>query len=106
VRKTAIRPVEFADYHGVRGLVRWIVREKVYTTTAYHPRNDKHPLRIPQRATPWDSGFLVQPGDHFEITLTEPGVYDYYCAPHEATGMVGRIVAGKPIDVAGLEFDY
>ena len=25
--------------------VRWIVRENVHTTTAYHPRNDHHSLR-------------------------------------------------------------
>jgi plastocyanin len=86
--------------------VRWIVRENVHTTTAYHPRNDKHPLRIPERAAPWDSGFLVQPGDHFEITLTKLGVYDYYCAPHEGAGMVGRIVVGKPVAVGAREFDY
>ena len=87
-------------------IVRWIVRENVHTTTAYHPRNDKHSLRIPERATPWDSGFLVQPGDHFEITITEPGVYDYYCAPHEAAGMVGRIVVGKQVGARAPEFDY
>ena len=87
-------------------IVRWIVRENVHTTTAYHPRNDKHSLRIPPRATPWDSGFLVQPGDHFEIVLTEPGVYDYFCAPHEMAGMVGRIVVGKPLGPGALAFDY
>ncbi len=78
--------------------VRWIVRENVHTTTAYHPRNDHHPLRIPESAVPWDSGFLVHPGDHFDVTLTVPGVYDYYCMPHEAVGMVGRIVywLGRP----------
>ncbi|PYO30078.1 MAG: hypothetical protein DMD32_14990, partial [Gemmatimonadetes bacterium] len=66
--------------------VRWIVRENVHTTTAYHPRNDHHPLHIPESAVPWDSGFLVHPGDHFDVTLTVSGVYDYYCMPHEAVG--------------------
>ena len=75
--------------------VRWIVRENVHTTTAYHPHNDSHSLRIPEGAVPWDSGFLVHPGDHFDVTLTVPGVYDYYCTPHEGAGMVGRIVVGK-----------
>lgn len=87
-------------------IVRWIVRQNVHTTTAYHPRNDRHSLRIPARATPWDSGFLVHPGDHFEIVLTEPGVYDYFCAPHEMAGMVGRIVVGKPAGAGALPFDY
>jgi len=75
--------------------VRWIARENVHTATAYHPRNNHHSLRIPERAVPWDSGFLVHPGDHFEVTLTVPGVYDYFCTPHEAAGMVGRIVVGR-----------
>jgi plastocyanin len=52
--------------------VRWTVRENVHTTTAYHPDNDHHPLRIPEGAAPWDSGFLVNPGDHFEVTLVVP----------------------------------
>src|SRR3954447_19828511 len=66
------------------------------TTTAYHPDNDRHPLRIPEGAKPWDSGYLVDPGQAFEVTLTVEGVYDYFCAPHEEAGMVGRIVVGRP----------
>jgi plastocyanin len=86
--------------------VRWIVRENVHTTTAYHPRNDHHPLRIPESAVPWDSGFLVHPGDHYDVTLTVPGVYDFYCMPHEAVGMVGRIVVGQPLGPGAEPFDY
>ena len=86
--------------------VRWIVRENVHTTTAYHPRNDHHPLRIPDTAAPGDSGFLVHTGDHFDVTLSEPGVYDYYCMPHEAVGMVGRIVVGKSLGPGAEPFDY
>ena len=86
--------------------VRWIVRENVHTTTAYHPRNDHHSLRIPEGAKPWDSGFLVNPASHFDVTLTVPGVYDYYCAPHEAAGMVGRIVVGHTGGPGSEAFDY
>jgi len=86
--------------------VRWIVRENVHTATAYHPRNDSHPLRIPEGAVPWDSGFLVHPDDHFDVTLTVPGVYDYYCMPHEAVGMVGRIVVRQPLGPGAEPFDY
>lgn len=86
--------------------VRWMVRENVHTTTAYHPRNDRHSLRIPEGAMPWDSGYLVHPGDVFEVTLTVPGVYDYYCTPHEAAGMAGRIVVGKPLGPGAEPFDY
>ena len=86
--------------------VRWIVAENVHTTTAYHPRNEGHPLRIPEGAEPWDSGFLVRPGDRFDLTLTVEGVYDYFCTPHEAAGMVGRIVVGRPGGPGALPFDY
>lgn len=86
--------------------VRWVVRENVHTTTAYHPGNDRHALRIPEGAVPWDSGYLVHPGDHFDVTLTVPGVYDYYCVPHEAAGMVGRIVVGTPTGPGAEPFDY
>ena len=55
--------------------------------------------RIPDAAAPWDSDFLL-PGDTFDITLTAPGVYDYYCLPHEMAAMVGRIVVGTPEDPA------
>lgn len=86
--------------------IRWIVSANVHTATAYHPHNAHHPLRIPEGAKPWDSGFLVNPGNHFDVTLTVPGVYDYYCMPHEAAGMVGRIVVGKPTGPGAERFDY
>ncbi len=76
--------------------VRWVVERHVHTTTAYHPASGRKPRRIPEGAVPWNSGYLVNPGDRFEVTLTVPGVYDYFCQPHEAAGMVGRIVVGRP----------
>ena len=86
--------------------LRWVVKENVHTTTAYHPKNDRHSLRIPEGGTPWDSGYLVNPGSHFEVRLTVPGVYDYYCMPHEAAGMVGRIIVGTPVGPGSEPFDY
>lgn len=86
--------------------IRWVVRENVHTTTAYHPKNGHHSQRIPEGAEPWDSGFLVNPGDHFDVTLTVPGVYDFFCIPHEAAGMVGRIIVGKATGPGGEPFDH
>jgi len=86
--------------------IRWVVKENVHTATAYHPKNGHHSLRIPEGAEPWDSGFLVNPGDHFDMTLTVPGVYDFFCMPHEAAGMVGRVVVGKSGGPGALPFDY
>lgn len=76
--------------------VRWINHDagNVHTVTAYHPDNGK-PLRLPQKAKPWNSGYLM-PGQSFRMVFDTPGVYDYFCIPHEHAGMVGRIVVGKP----------
>ncbi len=74
--------------------VRFVVDEASHTATAYHPDNGKN-LRIPEGAEPWDSGTMA-PGDVYEVELTEEGVYDYYCEPHEHLGHVGRIVVGDP----------
>jgi plastocyanin len=88
--------------------VRWIMASPghPHTTAAYHPKNGNRSLRIPESAAPWDSGYLVNPGDRFEVTLTVEGVYDYFCLPHEAAGMVGRIVVGRPGGPGTLAFDY
>jgi plastocyanin len=86
--------------------VRWIVEADVHTTTAYHPANDAHALRIPEAAEPWNSDYLVNPGDAFEVKLSVEGVYDYFCAPHELAGMVGRIIVGRPTGPGSLPFDY
>lgn len=85
--------------------VRWRCEASVHTTTAYDPANANHSLRIPKGAKPWDSGFLF-PGKMFDVVLTVPGVYDYYCEPHEAAGMVGRIIVGHPAGPGMLPFDY
>jgi plastocyanin len=85
--------------------IRWtnIDRGNSHTTTAYHPANAR-PSRLPAGAPSWDSGYLL-PEQDFEIILTEPRVYDYFCRPHEHAGMVGRIVVvplgGTDMDEAG-----
>ena len=77
--------------------LRWTNQDKgnAHTVTAYHPAIFDRPQRIPDGAEPWDSDYLL-PGESFSVTLTVPGVYDYYCVPHEHAGMVGRIVVGTP----------
>jgi plastocyanin len=34
---------------------------------------------------------LLESGDTFEVTLDQPGTYEYYCIPHEGSGMKGTI---------------
>ncbi|MEM5501232.1 plastocyanin/azurin family copper-binding protein [Ahrensia kielensis] len=72
-----------------------------HTATTYHPDNFDRIRRIPKAAKPWNSDFLM-PNESFEVMLTVPGVYDYYCIPHEMAAMVGRIVVGRP-DEKGWE---
>jgi rare lipoprotein A (peptidoglycan hydrolase) len=82
--------------------VRWINLDPVYqhTTTAYHPQNSDHSLGIPKVAAPWNSDYL-RSNETFSIRLTEEGVYDYFCIPHEKGGMMGRIVVGHPVGPTG-----
>jgi plastocyanin len=44
----------------------------------------------PPGAKAFDSGFL-RPGDTYSFKFTQPGVYDYVCAPHETSGMTGKV---------------
>lgn len=34
---------------------------------------------------------LLNEGDSYEVTLTRPGTYRYFCIPHESQGMKGTI---------------
>ena len=91
--------------------VRWVQVSGFHSITAYHPKNDNHELRIPASAKPWDSDILLadypKRGATFEHIFTVPGVYDYFCRPHEMAGMVGRIVVGTPGDGPGTKpFGY
>lgn len=72
--------------------VRWVLEAGAHSATAYHPANANHAPRIPPGALPWDSGVLTRPGQTFDLRLDAPGVYDYFCLPHELAGMVGRIL--------------
>lgn len=105
----------YFDPAGVRiaagDTVRWVQLSGFHSTTAYHPSNDNHELRIPASAKPWDSDILLadypKRGATFEHVFTVPGVYDYFCKPHEMAGMVGRIVVGNPGDGPGTKpFGY
>lgn len=82
--------------------VRWTNRDpgNSHTVTTYHPEFFDRPLRIPARARPWHSDYLL-PDETFSVTFEQEGVYDYYCVPHEHAGMVGRIVVGSPGSSAG-----
>lgn len=67
--------------------VRFEIDDGSHSATAYADR-------IPDGAQAFDSG-VISVGS-FEHTFEKPGTYDYYCIPHESTGMVGRIVVREP----------
>lgn len=77
------------------GTITWVNESGTHSSTAYAPANDK-PNRIPEGAESWDSGILTGQGAEFSQTFETAGVYDYYCLPHEALGMVGTVVVGEP----------
>lgn len=71
----------------------------IHSVTAYHPDNDKHELRIPEGAKPFDvlMGDAVQDQkETVELAFEVEGTYDFFCRYHENVGEVGRIVVGKP----------
>lgn len=76
-----------------------------HTATCFHPDLYGQMRRIPVCAQPWESGFLL-PDQSFETVLTLPGVYDYYCLPHLAHGMVGRIVVGNSQSAGWVDEPY
>jgi len=83
-----------SDYFDPAGLsvdpgttVRFELESGSHSVTAYEDR-------IPEAAAPFDSGVFSEGA--FEHTFEAPGTYDYYCTPHRAGGMVGRIVIGDP----------
>ncbi|WP_276270789.1 halocyanin domain-containing protein [Haloarcula litorea] len=44
---------------------------------------------------PLDSGSPVsEAGTTYSYTFEEPGIYEYYCTPHESLGMKGAVVVG------------
>lgn len=79
----------------VGGTVTFVNESGAHSATAYHPDYDK-PLRIPEGATPWNSGVLTEAGAEFEHTFETEGVFQYYCIPHEGMGMIAAIIVGDP----------
>ncbi|WP_435195479.1 plastocyanin/azurin family copper-binding protein [Natronomonas sp. EA1] len=74
--------------------VEWQVVDGTHDIEAYAPANDR-PRRIPNAGLAWRSG-MMGPGESFAFTIDAPGVYDYFCRPHEGSGMVGSLVVGTP----------
>lgn len=77
------------------GTVTWHLESGSHSTTAYHSSNNK-PQRVPDDTSGWNSGILSKSGGTFKQTFETAGVYDYFCIPHETTGMLGSVIVGNP----------
>jgi pseudoazurin len=75
--------------------LRFVASTAGHNAVAYAEANGL-PQRIPEEAEAWASPILTELGATFDVVVTEEGVYDYVCTPHEALGMVGRVVVGDP----------
>ncbi len=82
------------------GSITWEIAGGSHSVTAYHPKYDRA-LRIPEAASPFDSGVLAA-GETFSHAFESPGVYNYFCRPHEGLGMVGLVIVGGPQDGPGV----
>jgi len=73
--------------------VRWInTTSQIHTVTtdstlAANPVN----AAVPIGATPFHSG-NIQGGASFSMKLDIPGIYKYFCRPHETMGHVGSVI--------------
>jgi len=97
------RGIYYFEPAGVRvrpgQLVRFVSTDYRQSVTAYHPANSARPLRIPERAKPFDAMLGEQAQNYrgvFEHRFTIEGTYDYFNRQQEARGAVGRIVVGRP----------
>ncbi len=61
-------------------------------TTVTWVQNGENPHTTTSYDGLWDSGLLPGgSGQTFSFTFNEPGVYEYFCIPHEDLGMVGSV---------------
>jgi len=59
-------------------------------TTVIWRNNGQQTHDIHARDGSFDSP-LLNPGNTFTFTFTKPGLYPYYCIPHEGDGMIGQV---------------
>lgn len=77
--------------------VTWKNVSGSHSTTAYNEgTGGAEETRIPDGAESWNSGTLTEDGAAYEHTFETEGTFDYFCIPHKALGMVGRVVVGDP----------
>jgi plastocyanin len=53
----------------------------------------------PNAGVLWDEP--LNPGGSFTYTFDVPGTYDYFCRPHEGTGMTGQVFVVSAVSSTG-----
>ena len=79
-----IRVGQTVEWHNTSLLVHTVTCDPKLAAKAEH-------VALPEGAKPFNSGNM-DPDVSYRHTFTVPGVYKYFCIPHEAAGMVGEIV--------------
>jgi plastocyanin len=76
--------------------VVWTNTSSMFHTVTNDPAlaKERSHAQLPPGAQPFDSGNIA-PGEVFQHTFEVPGAYVYFCIPHEAAGMVGKIIVEK-----------
>ena len=74
-------------------VVKWTNASVLVHTVTADPAKATMPdsTALPHGAKPFDSGNLA-PGETFSHAFTVPGVYRYFCKPHEGAKMWGTVV--------------
>jgi plastocyanin len=94
----ALRYVPSAIKIAVGQTVKWRNVSHFTHTVTCDPSlaSDPRDVQLPEGAEPFNSG-VMRPGAAFGYTFKTPGLYRYFCIPHEYAGMVGTVeVIGQP----------
>jgi len=76
--------------------VEWVNASVLVHTVTADPKlaADQSHVQLPENAAPFNSGNIAPEGV-YKHTFTTPGLYRYFCIPHEATNMVAEVLVEK-----------
>ncbi|MEH0073973.1 pseudoazurin [Pannonibacter sp. Pt2] len=75
---------------------------EVGDTVTFIPTNSGHNVRsyvVPEGVTAWNTPL----DQKTTVTISQPGVYLYYCPPHLMMSMIGMIQAGEAVNRTDLD---
>lgn len=87
-------PVRVTVRVGDRVIWRNVGRIAHTVTTLRSKASNPAHARVPKGAKAWDSKFIFAKKTYAR-RFTVPGIYRYFCIPHEGAGMVGTVVVKR-----------